>query len=74
MVNQRGSSVNRYSQPAASSRVVFPVIVEELDVFSRPDSEFEDNIIAEDVVSRLERGVGRAVEHPKFLPSPIALG
>ena len=63
MVDQRGSSVYRHSQPAATSRVVSPVIIEELHLVSIPNSEFEENTIAENVVSRLGLGVGRSVEH-----------
>lgn len=66
MVDQRGSSVNCHSQSAATSHTVLPLIIEELHVVSRPDSEFEDNVIAEDVVSRLELGVGRSVEHRRI--------
>ena len=57
--------MNRDSQSAATSSMVLPMIIEALNDIPRPDSGFEDNVIAEDIVSRLELGVDRCVEHPK---------
>ena len=66
MVDQRGPSVNRRSQSAAASSKVLPMIIEEIHNISSPDSGFEDNVIAEDIVSRLELDVDRSVEHQKI--------
>ena len=46
--------------------MVLRKIMQELQATLKPDLGIEDNVIAEDVVSRLEQGAGRPVEHRKF--------
>ena len=53
------------SQSAATSSMVLPMIIEALNDIPRPGSGFEDNVIAEEIVSSLELGVDGRVEYPK---------
>lgn len=45
--------------------MVLRLIIQELQAPLKPDLGIEDNVIAEDVGSRIEQGVGRPVEHRK---------